>query len=62
LLANVGGREAPFILPHGRGDEFARGPSSPDPREARPKGMVARDIYIPDLHISTLTQKSRNFR
>jgi error-prone DNA polymerase len=62
LLASVGGRDAPFPLPHGRGDEFARGPSSPDPRDGRPKDMAARDIYIPDLHIDTLKQKSRDFR
>jgi error-prone DNA polymerase len=32
-LASIGGRETPFPLPHGRGDEFARGPSAPDSRE-----------------------------
>jgi len=31
-LASVGGRDDPFPLPHGRGDEFHRGPSAPDPR------------------------------
>ncbi len=62
LLASVGGREAPFPLPHGRGDEFARGPSAPDTREAAPKGMAARDIFVPDLHIDTLKQKTRDFR
>jgi error-prone DNA polymerase len=62
LLASVGGRDAPFPLPHGRGDEFSRGPSPPDPRDARPKGMAARDIFIPDLHIDTLKQKTRDFR
>jgi error-prone DNA polymerase len=31
-LASVGGREGPFPLPHGRGDEFHRGPPGPDPR------------------------------
>lgn len=56
LLGSLGGREAPFPLPHGRGDEFARGPSSPDPRDGRPKGMTARDIFVPDLHIDTLKQ------
>jgi error-prone DNA polymerase len=61
-LASVGGREAPFPLPHGRGDEFARGPSSPDPRGAPPKGIAARDIYIPDLRIDALKQKTRDFR
>ena len=58
-LGSLGGRDAKFPLPHGRGDEFARGPGSPDPRDAKPK---PRDIYIPDLHIDTLKQKTRNFR
>ena len=31
-LASIGGRDGPFPLPHGRGDEFHRGPSPPDPR------------------------------
>ena len=31
-LASIGGRDDPFPLPHGRGDEFHRGPSAPDPR------------------------------
>jgi error-prone DNA polymerase len=31
-LASVGGRDDPFPLPHGRGDEFHRGPPGPDPR------------------------------
>ncbi|MEW5688204.1 MAG: error-prone DNA polymerase [Pseudomonadota bacterium] len=62
LLASVGGRDAPFPLPHGRGDEFARGPGAPDPRVGQPRGPKARDIFVPDLHIDTLKQKSRNFR
>jgi error-prone DNA polymerase len=61
-LAGLGGRDAPFPLPHGRGDEFARGPSRPDPRDGPPRGVKARDIFIPDLHIDTLKQKTRNFR
>ena len=60
-LASVGDRDAPFPLPHGRGDEFARGPSTPDPRDA-PKGVKARDIYIPDLHIDSIRPKTRDFR
>jgi len=32
-LSSLGGREAPFPLPHGRGDEFHRGRSAPDPRD-----------------------------
>lgn len=39
LLASVGGQDTPFPLPHRRGDEFARGPSSPDP------GTVARRAW-----------------
>jgi error-prone DNA polymerase len=31
-LSSIGGRDTPFPLPHGRGDEFHRGPSAPDPR------------------------------
>ena len=58
-LSSLGGRDRAFAMPHGRGDEFARGPSPPDPRDARPK---PRDIYVPDLHIDTLKQKARNFR
>ena len=38
-LASVGGREAPFPLPHGWGDEFHRGPPAPDPRD-RPQDQV----------------------
>ena len=60
-LASLGQRDAPFPLPHGRGDEFSRGPSTPDPRE-QPRGVKARDIYIPDLHIDTLKVRSRDFR
>ena len=62
LLGSLGGRDAPFPLPHGRGDEFARGSSSPDPRDGQAQMPKARDIYIPDLHIDTLTAKRRDFR
>lgn len=62
LLGSLGGHDAPLSLPHGRGDEFARGSGRPDPREGRPQGMAARDIFIPDLHIDRLKQKSRDFR
>ncbi len=61
-LASIGDRSRPFPLPHGRGDEFARGPSAPDPRDAATRGPKARDIFIPDLHIDTLRQKARDFR
>ncbi|PSJ57671.1 error-prone DNA polymerase [Pseudaminobacter soli (ex Li et al. 2025)] len=60
-LGRLGERDAQFPLPHGRGDEFARGNGAPDPRE-RPQAVApARDIFIPDLHIDRLKVKSRNF-
>ena len=46
-LASVGDRDAPFPLPHGRGDEFHHGSLAPDPRGLPPKGLRTRDIYIP---------------
>ena len=61
-LAGIGEREAPFPLPHGRGDEFHHGPPSPDPRDQPPRATRTRDIYIPDLHIDTIKVKARNFR
>ncbi|MBP0617564.1 error-prone DNA polymerase [Jiella sp. KSK16Y-1] len=61
-LAGIGEREAAFPLPHGRGDEFHHGPPSPDPRDAPPRAMRTRDIYIPDLHLDTIKVKARNFR
>ena len=46
-LGRLGERDEQFPLPHGRGDEFARGNGAPDPRE-RPKAAApARDIYVP---------------
>jgi error-prone DNA polymerase len=57
-LAGIGRRDAPFPLPHGRGDEFHHGSPTPDPRgAARP-----RDVYIPDLHIDRLRVQAKNFR
>jgi error-prone DNA polymerase len=58
LLSSLGQRQAPFPLPHTPADEGRRGPHEPDPRGLHP----ARDIYIPDLHINTLKQDSRDFR
>jgi error-prone DNA polymerase len=48
-LSSIGGRDTPFPLPHGRGDEFHRGPSAPDPRGQTPERVPA------------LRQRSRNF-
>jgi error-prone DNA polymerase len=61
-LAGIGEREAPFPLPHGRGDEFHHYSPTPDPRDLPPKGLRTRDIYIPDLHIDTISVKTRDFR
>ncbi|MGK6313670.1 error-prone DNA polymerase [Neorhizobium sp. DT-125] len=61
-LASVGGREANFPVPHGRGDHVRNGGSGPDPRELPPKGLRTRDIYIPDLHIDTIKVRTRDFR
>ncbi|RST80826.1 error-prone DNA polymerase, partial [Aquibium carbonis] len=57
-LAGIGRRDAPFPLPHGRGDEFHHGSPTPDPRGA----AKPRDIYIPDLHIDRLRVQAKNFR
>jgi error-prone DNA polymerase len=63
-LASVGGREAAFPLPHGRGDQVRDGsaPARPDPRDLGPKGPPVRDIYVPERHTDMLKVKSRNFQ
>ena len=61
-LASIGSRDAPFPLPHGRGDEFYNGSPTPNPRGLPPKGMRTRDIYVPDLHIDNPKIKPRDFR
>jgi len=60
-LATVGSRNAAFPLPHGRGDQVTHAGGGPDPGELPPKGLRTREIYIQDLHINTITVKSRNF-
>ena len=60
LLASIGERDQPFRLPHGRGDE-AHKASGPDHRRAPPRGVQARDIYIPDLSLETIKVRSRDF-
>jgi error-prone DNA polymerase len=60
-LAGVGERDDGFPLPHGRGDEFHHGSPRSDPRSLPPK-VKARDIYVPDLHIDSITVKTRYFR
>lgn len=61
-LASVGERDTAFPLPHGRGDEFAHGGPGIDPRTLPPKGIKARDMYVPDLHIDTIKVRSRDFK
>jgi len=60
-LGGLGERGEDFPLPHGRGDEFARGNGAPDSRERPKPAAPVRDIYIPDLLIDRLKVKSRNF-
>jgi error-prone DNA polymerase len=53
LLRSVGGRDDPFPLDYGRGDQPTHA-SGPDPREGRSAGArKPRDIYIPDLRLSS---------
>jgi error-prone DNA polymerase len=60
LLRSVGDRDAPFMVPHGRGDQVTHG-GGPDPREIL--GRKARDIYIPDLRSSPeIKIPTRDFR
>jgi len=59
-LAAISEEDAPFPLPHGRGDEFHHGGGSPDSRDRLKR--QPRDIYIPDLQIDTLKLKPRTFR
>lgn len=59
-LVGLADRDSEFKLPTGCGDEFAHGGGGPDSRD-RPKPIVPRDLFTPDLHIDTLKVKSRNF-
>jgi error-prone DNA polymerase len=49
-LLRIGGRDAPFPLPHGRGDEIHRGPSTPDPRGPAPGRIPALSRKTRDFH------------
>lgn len=61
-LKQLSGRDAPFPLSAGRGDEAKHGGSSTDSREPKPAVRKPRDMYVPDLHIDTLKLKARNFK
>ena len=58
VLANVGNREAPFPLPHDRGDKAHHGRPGIDPRGI-PKG---RNIVDPYGHIDRIKMTPRDFR
>jgi error-prone DNA polymerase len=62
LLRNVGERDEPCPVPHGRGDEARHG-GVPEQRAADGLGRKPRDIYIPDLRLgSGIKVPTRNFR
>ena len=61
-LVSVGERDAAFLLPHGRGDEFHYGGPGLDPREGQSKGLVPRDISVPDSRVGSIRVRSRDFR
>ena len=61
-LASVGGRDAAFPLPHGRGDQLRHDSSGQDTGELPPKVLEARDIHSPDLPVDTIKLKTRDFR
>jgi error-prone DNA polymerase len=61
MLASLGGREAPFPLPHGRGDEFARGPSGPDSRDGSSKSTKASGNEGPVTDVTSIELKARIF-
>jgi len=64
LSSNMGispDREAPFPLPHGRGDEAHHGGPGVDPRSL-PKGFKPRDLVDPTLQTDRIRVKTRDFR
>jgi error-prone DNA polymerase len=62
-LASVGDRGAAFPLPHGRGDEFHHGGSSPDSRDRPPRSVKPRDIFSPQRPPGgAIAVKTRDFR
>jgi error-prone DNA polymerase len=62
MLRKIGGLDEAFTIPSGRGDEAVRGGGAgTDSRDTNALRHAARDILIPDLHIDTITVKSRNF-
>lgn len=65
LLRGVGARDdAPFPLPHGRGDEAKHGGSADarDKKAGPPPDIQARDIYVRDLRSKGIKVPTRDFR
>jgi len=63
LLRCVGGSDETFVVPAEKGDEAVHGGGAGcKTRDANALRPAARDIFVPTLHIDTLTVKSRNFR
>ena len=60
-LASIGEREAAFLLPHGRGDEFHHGSPGPDPRARQMKRSAMLDIHVPDHHTDPIKVRTRDF-
>ena len=59
-LRGVGGLSDPLKITRGRGDGATHG-AGPDARES--SAPKVRDIYVPDLHISSgIKVSSRDFR
>lgn len=54
-------RNESFPLPHGRGDEFHHGSSTPDPR-GLPNGPKPRNIYDPYGHIDQIKGEDAGFQ
>ena len=59
MLRKIGGLDEAFSGPSSRGDEAMHGSGGPDPRDKQLR--KTRDIFIPDLHIDTITVTGRTF-
>lgn len=57
-LASVGERGYAFPVPRGRGANCDHGASILESRDLPPRGLKARDNYIPDLHRDTIKVKT----
>src|ERR1019366_8565648 len=60
-LSSVGEREATFLLPHGRGDEFHHGGPGLDPRERLSTGPPAPHVHVSDSRVGSIKVTTRDF-